>query len=214
MATVLTVWGSPSATSRTGVVARHVAARLAADGHDVSTLAVRDLPAQALLHADFADPHLRAALARVAEADALVIASPVYKAAYSGVLKTFLDVLPQFALRGKEILPVLTGGTPAHVLALDYALRPVLTSLGADHVAQGWFVHERFVSVEGGIEARNGIDAQGGPDAQDGITAQVGITAAQVGIKALGGIEAEGIAPLDELADAFSARLRRLAAVA
>jgi FMN reductase len=149
MASVLTVWGSPSIASRTGIVARHVAARLAADGHDVSTLPVRDLPAEALLHADFADPHLRAALARVAAADALVIASPVYKAAYSGVLKTFLDVLPQFALRGKEILPVLTGGTPAHVLALDYALRPVLTSLGADHVAQGWFVHERFVSPTG-----------------------------------------------------------------
>jgi FMN reductase len=149
MASVLTVWGSPSAASRTGVVARHVAARLAADGHEVSTLAVRDLPAEALLHADFADPRLRAAQAEVAAADALVIASPVYKAAYSGVLKTFLDVLPQFALRGKEILPVLTGGTPAHVLALDYALRPVLTSLGADHVAQGWFVHERFVSPTG-----------------------------------------------------------------
>ncbi|WP_406289596.1 NADPH-dependent FMN reductase [Embleya sp. NBC_00896] len=177
MATVLTVWGSPSATSRTGVVARHVAARLTADGHDVSTLAVRDLPAEALLHADFTDPDLRAALARVAAADALVIASPVYKAAYSGVLKTFLDVLPQFALRGKEILPVLTGGTPAHVLALDYALRPVLTSLGADHVAQGWFVHERYVGAAGEIQT-------------------------------------EGVAPLEELADAFSARLRRPAVAA
>ncbi|MYW05535.1 NADPH-dependent FMN reductase [Streptomyces sp. SID3343] len=173
MASVLTVWGSPSAASRTGVVARHVAARLRADGHDLSTLAVRDLPAEALLHADFADPHLRAAVAAVADADALVIASPVYKAAYSGVLKTFLDVLPQFALRGKEILPVLTGGTPAHVLALDYALRPVLTSLGADHVAQGWFVHERFVN----------------PTGEE--------------------IEPEGAAPLNELVDSFSARLRR-----
>ncbi|MEU0932804.1 MULTISPECIES: NADPH-dependent FMN reductase [unclassified Embleya] len=196
MATVLTVWGSPSATSRTGVVARHVAARLAADGHDVSTLAVRDLPARALLHADFTDPDLRAALARVADADALVIASPVYKAAYSGVLKTFLDVLPQFALRGKEILPVLTGGTPAHVLALDYALRPVLTSLGADHVAQGWFVHERFVSVEAATETHGSSPAQGGTPA------------------AQGRIEPEGVAPLEELADAFSARLRRPAAVA
>jgi len=152
MANVLTIWGSPTAASRTGIVARHAADRLAADGHHVSTLAVRDLPAEALLHADFADPDLRDAIARVDAADALVVASPVYKAAYSGVLKTLLDVLPQFALRGKDVLPILTGGTPAHVLALDYALRPVLTSLGADHVAQGWFVHERHIAATGEIE--------------------------------------------------------------
>ncbi|GAA4969620.1 hypothetical protein GCM10023205_38620 [Yinghuangia aomiensis] len=148
MSSVLVVWGSPSEASRTGAVAAQVADRLAAAGHRVDRLAVRDLPAEALLHADFADPAIRDAIARVERADALVVASPVYKAAYSGVLKAFLDVLPQFALRGKAVLPVLTGGSPAHVLALDYALRPVLTSLGASHVSQGWFVHESFVRPE------------------------------------------------------------------
>lgn len=155
MASVLTVWGSPSRTSRTGIVAGHVSDRLAAAGHRVDLLAVRDLPAQALLHADFADPAIRDALSLVEKADALVVASPVYKAAYSGVLKAFLDVLPQFALRGKAVLPLLTGGTPAHVLALDYALRPVLTSLGATYVSQGWFVHEAYVKpAEGDGEHR------------------------------------------------------------
>lgn len=155
MATVLVVWGSPSRISRTGIVAGHVAARIAGAGHRVELLAVRDLPAEALVHADFADPAIRTAIAAVENADALVVASPVYKAAYSGVLKSFLDLLPQFALRGKAVLPVLTGGTPAHVLALDYALRPVLTSLGATHVSQGWFVHEAFVHpADGADEAR------------------------------------------------------------
>ncbi|WP_372430482.1 NAD(P)H-dependent oxidoreductase [Janibacter melonis] len=45
------------------------------------------------------------------------------------MLKTFLDLLPQDALRGKVVLPVATGGSPAHVLSVDYALRPVLASL-------------------------------------------------------------------------------------
>ena len=69
-----------------------------------------------------------------AAARGLVIATPVYKAAYSGLLKTFLDLLPQFGLREKVILPLVTGGTPAHVLAIDYALRPVLNSLDPLHI--------------------------------------------------------------------------------
>jgi FMN reductase len=161
MASILTVWGSPTQASRTGIVAGHVADRLAAAGHRVDRLAVRDLPARALLHADFGDPAVRDALALVEKADALVVASPVYKAAYSGVLKSFLDLLPQFALRGKAVLPVLTGGTPAHVLALDYALRPVLTSLGADHVAQGWFVHEAYVTPAATERAEPHLDPDG-----------------------------------------------------
>ena len=45
------------------------------------------------------------------------MATPIYKASYSGVLKAFLDLLPQFAFGGKVVLPLLTGGTAAHVLA-------------------------------------------------------------------------------------------------
>ena len=71
----------------------------------------------------------------------------MYKAAYSGLLKTFLDVLPQFALRGKVVLPLATGGTIAHVLAIDYALRPVLSSLDPLHVVNGLFVLDKQISV-------------------------------------------------------------------
>jgi FMN reductase len=57
-------------------------------------------------------------------------------------------LLPQFALAGKTILPIATGGSLAHLLALDYALRPVLQSMGARHIVQSLFVPEseiRFV---------------------------------------------------------------------
>ncbi|MYW68575.1 NADPH-dependent FMN reductase [Streptomyces sp. SID8379] len=154
MALLLTVTGSASApgTSRTAHLVRDLGRQLAGHEHEIRHLDVRSLPAEGLVSADTADPEVAAAVDLVARADALIVASPVYKAAYSGVLKAFLDLLPQYALRGKPVLPLATGGSPAHVLAVDYALRPVLTSLGAD-VAQGWFVLDRHITVgaDGGV---------------------------------------------------------------
>jgi len=73
----------------------------------------------------------------------VVIATPIYKAAYSGILKAFLDLMPQFGLTGKVVLPLATGGSPAHVLAIDYALRPVLSSLNPLHIVSGLFLAEK-----------------------------------------------------------------------
>ncbi|CAL9423563.1 FMN reductase (NADPH) [Actinosynnema sp. ALI-1.44] len=150
MSSILVLSGSPSATSRTAALAEHVAARLRVDGHTAATVRVRDLPARPLLHADAADPAIAAVVSAVSEADGVVVASPVYKAAYSGLLKLLLDLLPQFALKGKVVLPLVTGGSNAHVLAIDYALRPVLSSLGADHVVPGWFVLDRHIDAPDG----------------------------------------------------------------
>jgi FMN reductase len=128
---VLLISGSPSPTSSGARLLYHIGERLASQGHHCSRLLVRDLPAEALLHANFSDPAIVRALAQVAAADAVVIATPVYKAAYSGILKAFLDLLPQEGLDGKLVLPVATGGSQSHMLALDYALRPVLAALNA-----------------------------------------------------------------------------------
>jgi hypothetical protein len=86
------------------------------------------------VRADFDDPAIRRAREQVAAARLVVIATPIYKASYSGLLKTFLDLLPQDALRGKTVLALGTGGSVAHLLALDYALKPVLAALGARHI--------------------------------------------------------------------------------
>ncbi|WP_018686214.1 NADPH-dependent FMN reductase [Actinokineospora enzanensis] len=147
MSSIVVLSGSPSATSRTAALAGLLSERLRGHGHDLRLIHVRDLPAQALLHADFADPAIVDVTAAITAADGVVVASPVYKAAYTGLLKSLLDLLPQFALAGKTVLPVLTGGSPAHVLALDYALRPVLSSLGAHHVVPGWFVLDKHIEV-------------------------------------------------------------------
>ncbi|MGW2278474.1 NADPH-dependent FMN reductase [Streptomyces sp. NPDC001770] len=147
MAVILSVSGSPSATSRTSRLLRHLDARLEADRHEVVPLDVRDIPAQALLGADPGHPAIARVSALVDRADGLVIGTPVYKAAYSGVLKALLDLLPQYALAGKTVLPLATGGSAAHVLAVDYALRPVLSSMGAGHITQGWFVLDKEVAI-------------------------------------------------------------------
>jgi FMN reductase len=154
MSSVLIVSGSPSATSRTERLARSVAARIAARDVRATLLDVKNLPAEDLLHARFDAPSIAAASAQVAAADGIVIATPVYKAAYSGLLKTFLDVLPQFALRNKVVLPLATGGSIAHVLAIDYALRPVLSSLDPLHVVNGLFLLDKQITVTDSGEAQ------------------------------------------------------------
>lgn len=148
MATVLSVSGSPSASSRTSRLLRHLDQRLAAQGHDVIPLDIRTLPAEALLGADFRHPAIVEATELFARADGVVVGTPVYKASYSGVLKALLDLLPQYALAGKTVLPLATGGSVAHVLAIDYALRPVLNSMGAAHIVQGWFTLDKDLAVQ------------------------------------------------------------------
>jgi len=147
MPTVLSVSGSPSATSRTARLLRHLDARLVAQGHEVIPLDVRTLPAEALLGADLEHPSIARAAELFAAAEGVVIGTPVYKAAYSGLLKSLLDLLPQYALAGKTVLPLATGGSIAHVLAIDYALRPVLSSMGAAHIVQGWFTLDKDLVV-------------------------------------------------------------------
>ena len=143
---VLLIAGSPSEHSRSSTLLSEVARRLHDQVDDrrlrVERLQIRDLSPQALLLADWGNPSVVRAIEQVANARALVVATPVYKAAYSGVLKVFLDLLPQTALKGKVVLPIATGGSPHHMLALDYALRPVLQSLGAKHILPGLYASD------------------------------------------------------------------------
>lgn len=145
MSSIIALAGSPSVTSRTVALLTTIAAGLTADGHDVRVVPVRALPAEALLGADASDPAVAEVVTAVQGADGLIVGSPVYKAAYSGVLKTFLDLLPASALAGKAVLPVLTGGAPVHALAVDYALRPVLTALDSAHVVPGLFLVDKQI---------------------------------------------------------------------
>ncbi|MBT3065569.1 NADPH-dependent FMN reductase [Rhodoferax sp. U11-2br] len=144
---VLLIAGSPTERSRSAALLDAVAQRLQFRGVQSEKLLIRDLSPQALILADFGHPTISQAVGRVAKADVVVVATPVYKAAYSGVLKVFLDLLPQTGLQGKTVLPLATGGSPNHMLALDYALRPVLQSLGAKHILPGIYATDAQVAV-------------------------------------------------------------------
>ena len=137
MLDVVTIAGSPASPSRCAAALDTARALLERRGLSTAAISLRDLPPQALVWAQIDDPAIQRASALVADARAVVVATPVYKAAYSGLLKSFLDLLPPAALAGKGVLPIATAGSLAHFLVLDYALKPVLAALGASACLPG-----------------------------------------------------------------------------
>ncbi|OPA80510.1 FMN reductase (NADPH) [Paenibacillus selenitireducens] len=131
MAKTAVISGSPSINSRLNGVLHLLQSQLLSAGIDIKVIEVRSLPPEDLIYTQFDSPVIVEANQVIADADAVVVATPIYKASYTGVIKTFLDVIPQKGLANKVILPVAMGGTIAHLLALDYALKPVLAALGA-----------------------------------------------------------------------------------
>lgn len=145
---VLFLAGSPSQQSRSAGLLEHAGRWLEARGVEVSRWRVRDFPAEDLLYGNFASPAVARFNEQLAEADGLLVATPVYKASFSGALKTLLDVLPERALAGKVVLPLALGGSPAHLLALDYALKPVLGALKAQDLLQGVYADDSQIAWE------------------------------------------------------------------
>ncbi|WP_062347900.1 FMN reductase [Herbidospora yilanensis] len=79
----------------------------------------------------FPSPALKEALETVERADGLIAVTPIFTASYSGLFKSFFDVLDNTALQGTPVLIAATGGTARHSLALEHALRPMFTYLRA-----------------------------------------------------------------------------------
>ena len=140
MLDVVTIAGSPSAPSRCAAILNRARERLTGHGLGTAEISVRDLAPEELVWGRADGPSIRHGLDLIERARAVVVATPVYKAAYSGVLKAFLDLLPPDVLAGKTVLPIATAGSLAHCLALEYALKPVLSALGARHVLGGFCV--------------------------------------------------------------------------
>lgn len=150
MANVVAIAGSPSHPSRTSAVLKYAESILESEGLQSDFIVVRDLPAEDLLFANFESPALNKAKALVEQASGVIIATPIYKASYTGVLKAFLDLLPSGAFSGKVILPIATGGTLGHLLAIDYALKPVIATLGARYVLGGVYLLDSQIQVNDG----------------------------------------------------------------
>jgi FMN reductase len=102
-------------------------------------------------------------LTTVADADALIAVSPVFNASYSGLFKTFFDVLEPGALEGTPVLIAATAGTARHSLVLDHALRPLFNYLRAVVVPTGVFAAtDDFGSGEQGPSLQGRVDRAAG----------------------------------------------------
>ena len=158
MPDIVTIGGSPSTPSRSSAILEHIRSLAEGQGFTTQAIQVRALPAEALLWGRADDAGIQLAIQTVTDARVVIIATPVYKAAYTGLLKTFLDVLPQRILEGKIVFPIATGGSSSHLLALDYALKPVLSSLGAQHILSGLYVTDSQFEYANGIQLELGLE--------------------------------------------------------
>ena len=148
MSNIVIISGSPSQPSRSSAISSYLENLLIKEGKRVSTIHVRDLPAEDLLFANFNSPEIKEAQSLVEQAKGLIVVSPVYKASYPGVLKAFLDLIPEKGLLNKVVLPVVTGGTLAHLLSIEYAFNPVFSVLGSQEIVNGVYMVDSQVSYK------------------------------------------------------------------
>ncbi len=138
---VVVVCGNPKANSRTLGVAEAVAKQAAmATGRENVSTHIIDLANFGGQLFDWSSESVKAEVAALSGADLAVIASPTYKASYTGLLKSFLDWFGQTGLAGVVAIPVMVGGSAIHALAPEVFLRPLLVEVGAIVPTRGLFI--------------------------------------------------------------------------
>jgi FMN reductase len=131
--------GNPKAKSRTLEAGVLVAKKLTGAGPDLTLDLIEMGPA--LL--EFGNAKVNEAIAAVQRCNVIICASPTFKATYTGLLKLFLDQIPSDGLAGITAFPVMLGAGPAHLLAPDLLLKPVLVELGAICPAAGLYLIDK-----------------------------------------------------------------------
>ncbi|MBL0888803.1 FMN reductase [Myceligenerans indicum] len=145
--TVVVVTAGLSQPSQTRLLADRLAAstvrELERDGHqvEVEVIELRE-HAHAIMDAmltGFAGGDLEQAIDRLTHADGVIAVTPLFTTTYSGLFKSFVDILDKDTLTDMPVLLAATGGTPRHSLTLDYSMRPLFTYLRADVVPTAVF---------------------------------------------------------------------------
>jgi FMN reductase len=159
---IVAIAGSPSTTSRSSAVLDYAKAILEANDAAVCSVAVQDVPAKDLVSGNFESTALKQIQLMIDQADAVIVGTPIYKATYTGVLKSLLDLMPQYAFKNKIVLPIATGGTMAHLLSLDYAIKPLFSVMGATQILQGVYILDSQVQRTdiGGIQLLDEIESR------------------------------------------------------
>ncbi|WP_340684247.1 FMN reductase [Amycolatopsis coloradensis] len=158
MTTIAVVTAGLSQPSSTRLLADKLAlsTRSVLPDAKIEVIELRDLAVEVTKNmlTGFPSPALRAAIDKVTAADGLIAVTPVFTASYSGLFKSFFDVLDQKALDGKPVLIGATGGTERHSLVLDFALRPLFAYLRAEPVATAVYAASSDWASPGDLDTR------------------------------------------------------------
>ena len=146
MTKAILINGGNSVTSRLTGVQQHIEALLEKQGISNEVIHVHQLPAEDLITANYSSEAIAKEIVKVGEADIVIFLTPIYKGSYTGILKTFIDLLPQKGLENKVVIPVALGGSIAHLLALEYSLKPVLSILGATTITSPIYIVDSQVT--------------------------------------------------------------------
>ena len=131
---IAVVVGNPKPRSRTYDAALRLAGRL---GDADLAVDLADIGPDLF---DLTAGHVDDLVRRVADSELVIVASPTYKATYTGLLKSFLDRFPHDGLAGVTAVPLMLGASPAHTLAPEHGLRQVLVELGAAVPTRGLYL--------------------------------------------------------------------------
>ncbi|MGM9929499.1 MAG: NADPH-dependent FMN reductase [Bacillus sp. (in: firmicutes)] len=145
MSEIIIISGSPAAGSRSDAIAAYLQKQAEKEGFTAKSISVLDFSPEVLIQGQYNHPSIGEFSETIQQAKGVIIVSPVYKAAYTGSLKALLDLLPQDGLRNKPVLPIMVGGSPAHLLALDYSLKPLLSALYATTILRGAYLIDKQV---------------------------------------------------------------------
>ncbi|MCU1439794.1 MAG: NADPH-dependent reductase [Rhodoglobus sp.] len=102
----------------------------------------------------YPSPRLEAAIEKVTNADGLIAVTPIFTTSYSGLFKSFIDVLDPQSLTGMPVLLGATGGTERHSLAIDYGMRPLFSYLHAVAVPTGVYAASSDWGSDAGLSER------------------------------------------------------------
>lgn len=139
MSNVILLAGSHNPKSRSTALLYRAGELLEKQDINIRYFGLSSFPAEDLIYARWNSPAIKEFIAAVGASDGLIVSTPVYKASYSGSLKLVLDLLPERALQEKAALALATGGSPGHLLAVEYALQPILSALKARHILNGLY---------------------------------------------------------------------------
>ncbi|UOR13497.1 NADPH-dependent FMN reductase [Halobacillus amylolyticus] len=129
MSEIVLLSGSPSEESRSELVLNYLAQLVDQEGLSTEKISVRNVSPEDLFYARYDSEAIEEIATTIQQAKGVIVASPVYKASYSGILKALIDLLPQDVLKDTPVFPIMTGGSKSHLLAIEYALKPLLATL-------------------------------------------------------------------------------------